>query len=183
LENDRKKEKCMKKEDCLLGLHELMKVAEKTDTLAREDWEESKAHRITGRLVRDPDDVGASCYATVEGVKKRNAFFLELTGGQDGWLLLQISMEQVSYAIWEQLWNEAHPDRFGEAWEGEDFDLMSVWRQKVRAMIKECDQEAILDMTVEEYYDQITATGEIEEVAEALAGWISVIHEEDTPST
>jgi hypothetical protein len=173
----------MKREDRLLCLHELMKVAEKTDTLAREAWEESKAHRITGRLVRDPEDVGALCYATVERVKKGDAFFLELTGGQDGWLLLQISMEQVSYAMWEQLWNDAHPDRFGGAWDEEDFDLMSVWRKEVRAMIKECDQEDILVMTVEEYFDQLTETDEGKEVADQLAGWISMIHEGDTPLT
>jgi hypothetical protein len=173
----------MKKEDRLLGFHELMKVAAKIDTLARQAWEESKAHRITGRLARDPDDFGARCYFTVEGVKKGNAFCLEPTGEQDGWLLLQISMQHVSYAMWVQLWNDAHPDRFGGAWDGEDFDLMSVWREKVRTMIRECHQEAILAMTVEEYIDQMTATGESDEVTEALADWISEIYAGDTPST
>src|ERR1700739_692852 len=103
--------KRMKMEDRLLSFHGLMKVAAKIDTLAREALEESKAQRITGRLARDPDDFGALCDATVEGVKNGAAFSLEITGSQDGWLLLQVSMMQVSYAMWEQLWNDAHPDR------------------------------------------------------------------------
>ena len=149
----------MKSEDRLLGLHELMKVAEKTDTLVRQAWGESKEGRITGRLARDPYDFGALCYAIVEGVKNADAFSFEITGGQNDWLLLQVSMMQLSYAMWEVLWNETHPDRFGEACAGEDFDLMSVWRQKVRTMIRECRQEAILAMTVEEYFDQIAGIG------------------------
>jgi hypothetical protein len=173
----------MKSEDRLLGLHELMKVAAKTDTLVRQAWEESKAGRITGRLARDPNDFGALSYAIVEGVKNPDAFSFLITGGQNDWLLLQVSMMHHSYAMWEDLWNETHPDRFGEACAGEDFDLMSVWRQKVRTMITECRQEAILAMTVEEYFDQIAGIGRGESVAEALADWISHIHKGDTPST
>jgi hypothetical protein len=173
----------MNQKNRMLGLHELMKIVTKTDALARQAWEESKADRITGRLARDPHDVGAFSHATVELAKKGGAFSPAITEDQDGWFLLQISMEEVSNAVWEQLWNDAHPDRFGEGWDGEDFALMSVWREKVRTMIRECHQEAILEMSAEEYFAQLTTAGESEEVAEALADWISVIHEEDTPST
>lgn len=173
----------MKKEDRLLGLRDLMKVAAKTETLALGASEESKAHRIAGRLARNSDDIEARCYAIVEGVKNGDAFFLEITGCQDGWLLLQISLEQVSYSMWETFWDSAHPDQFGLGWEGEDFVLMSVWRQKVRAMIRECHQEAILAMSVQKYFDHLTAAGQSEEVAQALAAWLSEIHAGDTPST
>jgi hypothetical protein len=173
----------MKEEDRLLGLNELMKVAAKTDALARQAWEESKAHRISGRLARDPRDVGALSYTFVESAKNGNAYSLEIPEEQGGWFLLQISMQEVSCEMWEELWNVAHPDRLGEAWDGKDFGLMSVWRRKVRTMIKECRQEAILDMTAEEYFNQLTAAGANGELAQHLADWILKIHEGDTPST
>ena len=173
----------MKKKPRLLTLRKLMKVAAKTETLARQAWEESTTHRISGRLARDPRDVGALSYAIVEHSKNCDAFSTEITESPDTWLLLQISMEQVSYALWEQLWNDAHPDRFGEAWDGQDVDLMSIWREKVRTMITECQQAAILAMTLEEYFARLTAAGDSAEVTEGLAEWISMIRVGATPST
>jgi len=48
-------------------------------------------------------------------------------------------------------------------------------------MIKELYRKVILVMTVEEYFDQLTAAGEGEEVVEAQAGGISEIHVGGTP--
>jgi hypothetical protein len=172
----------MKEEDRLLGLHELLNIAAKTDALARQAWKESKAQRITGRLARDPHDVGARSYFTVVGAKNGISFSPQIPEEQDGWFELQISMQEISYEMWEQLWNDAHPDRFGE-WDREDFTLMSVWREKVRTIIKECRQEAILGMTAEEYFNHLTAAGASGEDAQELADWILEIHAGDTPST
>src|ERR1700676_371948 len=113
----------MKSEDRFLGLHELMKVAAKTDTLVRQAWEESKADRITGRLARDPNDFGALCFAIVEGVKNADAFSFEITGGQNDWLLLQISMMQLSYPMWKDFCNDTHPDLLGGQCPGKLFLL------------------------------------------------------------
>jgi hypothetical protein len=181
--NNGEKDKRMKMKNRLLGVSELMEVAAKTDRLSREAWEESKEDWITGRLARDPRDVDAICHATVEMVKKFGTFSFEIPEEQGGWFVLQISMMEVSYDMWEQLWNDAHPDRFEGVWDGVDFELMSVWRERVRTMIRECRQEAILAITVEEYFAQVTAVGPNEEVAEMLADWMWKIHEGDTPST
>jgi hypothetical protein len=173
----------MKMKDRLLGVHELMEVATKTDMLSREAWKESKEDWIIGRLARDPRDAGAICHGIVEFVKNFGAFSFEILEERDSWFLLQISMMEVSHTMWERLWNEAHPDRYGEAWDGVDFELMPIWRQKVRTIIRECHQGAILAMAVEEYFLQLDAVGQSEEVAIALADWIWKIHEGDTPST
>jgi hypothetical protein len=101
----------MKEEDRLLGLHELMKIATNTEAIARQAWEESKADRITRRLARDPHDVGAFSHATVELAKNGISFSPEIPEEQVGWFLLQISMEEISYAIREQLWNDAQRNR------------------------------------------------------------------------
>jgi hypothetical protein len=173
----------MKEEDRLLCLHELMNIAAKTDALARQAWEESKADRIIGRLARDPHDVRARSHTTVELAKKGFSYSPDNSDQQAAWFELQISMREISYEMWEQLWSVAHPDRHGELWEGKDFGLMSVWRQKVRPMIKECRQEAILEMTVEEYFNHLIAAGADEACAQDFADWILKIHEGDTPST
>jgi len=173
----------MKMKGRLLGVHELMEVAAKTDMLSREAWKESKKDWITGRLARDPRDVGAICHAIVEFVKNFGAFSFEILEERDSWFLLQISMMEVSHTMWERLWDEARPDRYGEAWDGVDFELMSVWRQKVRTMIRECHQGAILAMAVEEYILQLSTVGRSKKDAEALADWIWEVQAGTTPST
>jgi hypothetical protein len=90
-----------------------------------------------------------------------------------GLLLLQFAMKRVSGVEWENLWNDAHPDRFGQAWEGEDFQLMSVWREKARTMIKECHQEWILAVgDADEYIGKLLEAGSSKEAAEELADWL-----------
>ncbi len=54
-----------------------------------------------------------------------------------GLLLLHCEMVELSYLKWERLWNKTHPDRLGQGLDGEDFELMSVWRQEVRTLIEE----------------------------------------------
>ena len=89
-------------------------------------------------------------------------------------------MQIVSGRLWEDLWNDKYPDRFGQAWNGQDFALMSVWREKVRAMIEECGQDAIFAMTAEEYVAKLIDASADEEAVETLVDWMSnVLYESE----
>jgi hypothetical protein len=173
----------MKSEKDPLGAIELLNIAIRVEAPTSKVSQESQTYRIAGRLARDPYDVGALSKAIVNDAKGEHAFATTTIGVTIYHALLQHAMREVSMHVWEELWNEAHPDQFGLGLEGEDIVLMSVWREKVRAMIKECHQGAILAMTVEEYFDYLTAGGVSEEDAEALADWILEIRVGDSPST
>jgi hypothetical protein len=169
----------MKSEKDASGALELLIIAARVEALAMQVSQESQTYRIAGRLVRDPRDVGALFKTIVDDAKRG----VDFTSIMTDHALLQRAMHQVSMQLWEELWNDAHPDQFGLGWEGEDIALMSVWREQVRDLIKECHQGAILAMTVEEYLDYLTAAGVSEEVAEPLAEWILDIRVGYTPST
>jgi hypothetical protein len=86
--------------------------------------------------------------------------------------------------MWEDLWNEKHPDQLGQAWRGQDFALMSIWREKVRTRIQECRQGAVLAMSFAEYAAKLTEGGANEETAVDLAEWLSEVeYGGTTPST
>jgi hypothetical protein len=157
-----------------LGALELLKIASKVEALAMEASRETQTYRIGERLARNPYDAGAFCKAIIDGTKR---------GEPIDSPLLQYAMWQVSTKLWEEMWDNAHPDQFGQAWEGKDFVLKSDWRERVRAMINECHQGALLAMTVEENFAQLTAAGQSEELAKALADWVAEIQEGHTPST
>lgn len=173
----------MKSEKDPLGALELLNIAFRVEALAMQVSQESQTYRIAGRLACDPHDAGALSKAIVNDAKCEHAFTSMTAGMTIYHALLQHAMYEISMHVWEELWNDAHPDQFGLGREGEDIALMSVWREKVRAMINECHQGAILAMTVDECFEYLKATGEREETAEALADWISEIRVGDTPST
>ena len=166
-----------------LGALELLKIASRVEALAMEASQETQMYRIGGRLARKPYDVEAFYKAIIDGTKRGDAVISDIIRESEDSALLQRAMWQVSTKLWEEMWNNAHPDQFGQAWKGEDSDLKSVWREKIRAMINECHQGAMLAMTVEEYFAQLTAAGHSEELAEALADWLSEIQGGHTPST
>jgi hypothetical protein len=141
------------------------------------------AYRIVGRLVRDPNDLRAVSEAIIDGVKRRDAFFLEFTEGPIGFALLQMSIEIASRTLWEDQWNNAHPDRVGHAWDDEDYVLISVWREKVQATITDCRQHSVLAMNPEEYFAKLIAAGVTEEDAEGLTDWLCEITAGDTPGS
>ena len=100
----------------------------------------------------------------------------------ESFFMVQWAIETYSDRLWEKLWNEKHPDRYGKAFDkdSEDFDLMEVWRTKVRAMLKDCHQDAVLDMTYDEYVakltrgkDNKTDNKEVKEAVESLANWMN----------
>jgi hypothetical protein len=61
---------------------------------------------------------------------------------------------------------------------------MSIWREKIRAMVKECRQGAALAMSAEEYVAKLIEDGASEETAVDLAEWLSKVeYGGTTPST
>jgi hypothetical protein len=162
---------------------ELMRLAKKVGMLASQAWDEPIAYRIVGRLVRDPNDLTAVSEAIIDGVKRRDVFFLDLMEGPDGFALLQMSIEIASRTLWEDQWNNAHPDRFGHAWDEEDFVLMSVWREKVRAMFRNCRQHSALALSPEEYFAKLIGAGVTEEDAQQITDWFWEITAGDTPGS
>ena len=79
----------------------------------------------------------------------------------------------MSDLCWEDLWNDAHPDRFGQAWDGEDFELIPVWRERVRTIITECQQEWALVSDVDDYVGRLVDAGADEGAVEPLIEWLS----------
>jgi hypothetical protein len=166
-----------------LGIAKLLNIAARVEALATQASLEPLAYRIAGRLVRDPHNLVAFSQAIIEGVMRGDDVIFLMTGTPINDAQLQSAMWQVSMDLMETIWERAHPDGFGLARDEENFDLPAVRREKVRAMIKDCKQGAILSVTVKEYFDHLTAAGESQEVAAALADWLSLIHGGDTPST
>ncbi|MFY9585379.1 MAG: hypothetical protein WAR21_12910 [Candidatus Acidiferrales bacterium] len=163
----------------LPGAHGLINIAAKAGQLAYEASREPETYRLAGRLFRDEigHDVEAYAEAVVYQARNRNDPYAD---DPRHFLLLQVFMQMVSYRLWEDLWNDKYPDRLGQAWDGEDFALMSVWREKVRALIEECRQDAIFAMTAEEYVAKLIDASANEEAVEALVDWMSnVLHESE----
>jgi len=165
------------------GVLKLLDIAADVEALAIQASQESQASRIAGRLARDPHIVEALSEAIVNVAMSGDRVISILTEIPTGPVLLHCAMRVVSMHLWEEMWNTVHPDQFGLAWEGEDFDLRSVWREKVQAMMKERHLGAILATTPEEYFDQLTAAGLSDELAKAFADWISEVQGGHTPST
>ena len=96
----------------------------------------------------------------------------------EGWkdfLIIQIAIRIGIDELWENLWDEKYRDRLGEAWEGEDFDLMAVWRKKAMETIKNCRQEAVLEMTTDFYVAKLMEAGATQEHAVHLADGLSEV--------
>lgn len=127
---------------------------------------------IAGLLLNDHDAFERRLAEAIVQVAKRG-------GGKEpessllGFGLVQTAIVRSSRHLWEDLWNDKHPDRYGQAWDGEDSDLMRVWREKVQAMIKDCRQEAVLGMTYNDYAAKLIDDGASKETAEELADSIS----------
>ena len=65
--------------------------------------------------------------------------------------VIQMALTVRSWDLWENLWREKHPDR-GDEWDvGIDHSLMKIWREKVRRLFIEHNQEQVLSMSTKEY--------------------------------
>ena len=170
--------------------NELLKLAAKARQLADQVSRETEEYRMAGRLYRliqfrfsdlSEREVTAFAESHVDLAKTAEDPFAD---DPDGFCFLHCAIALVSYRVWEDLWNEKHPDRFGQAWDGEDFVLMSIWREKVRTIIKECRHDAVFVMTAEQYITKLIDAGASEEAAQGLAAWLSEVkYDGDAPST
>src|SRR6266852_2900912 len=156
----------------LPGPNGLLTIAAKAGQLAYQASREPESYRLAGRLFRDEigHDVEDYAEAVVYQARMGNDPYAD---DPRHFLLLQVFMQVVSGRLWEGLWNDKYPDRFGQAWNGQDFALMSVWGEKVRAMIKESGQDAVFAMTAEEYVAKLIDASANEEAVEMLVDWIS----------
>jgi hypothetical protein len=165
-------------------------LAAKAGQLADQVLRESEAYRLAGRLNRlvqfqfsdlNERELTTFVEAHVQSAKTGNDLF---AGHPHRFYLLQSAIPQVSYRMWEDFWNEKHPDQIGKASHGQDFALMLIWREKVRTLIQECRQGAVLAMSAEEYIAKLTEDGASEEAAVDLAEWLSEVeYGGNTPST
>jgi len=176
----------MKTEKRLPSADGLIHIAARVEELAYQASPEPEAYRLAGRLLRLLG-IPISDLHDQEVVALAEAHVHLAKAGEDSFsddphyfFLLQSAIAQVSYRLWEELWDENHPDRFGQPWDGQDFTLMSVWREKVRAMIKECGQDAVFGMTAGGYVARLIDAGADEEAVEMLVDWMSnVLYESE----
>jgi hypothetical protein len=154
----------------------LLHLATKASQLSSRMSRKSEVSRLAGRLIRDPHDLDALCRSIVCEAKAEGSVLADSLETGTGFRLLQFAIARVSDLCWEELWNDTHPDRFGQAWEGEDFELMSIWREKVGIIIEECHQEWLfLVSDADEYIAKLVEAGVAQEVAEELAAWLSIV--------
>jgi hypothetical protein len=101
---------------------QLLKIAVKTGRLAKEFSREPEAYRMAGRLNRllqfqfsdlSEREVTAFAEAHINQAKAAEDPFAD---DPHGFYRLHCAIAQVSYSMWNDLWNENHPDRLGEAW-------------------------------------------------------------------
>ena len=162
---------------------ERLTLAAKAGRTAAAASRENESYRIASKLSRNPSDIEALSKAIVYEAKIEGIPFSGFFNTPEGFALLQFALEQVSYLLWERLWNETHPNQSGQAWEGEDLALMSAWRKQVRILIEECHQESILAMHADEYVARLMDARVGEEAAKGLTEWLSqVVYEEPTDS-
>jgi hypothetical protein len=172
------------------AVDKLLELAAKAQELAFQISSESEVYRHAGRLNRL---VQFPCSEFTEReVEAFAAGYISLIEeGNDlgsehplDFVSLHRNLALASYHVWENLWNEKHPDRLGSALEGQDFELMVVWRGRVRAMLSKCGQSNLFSFTTEQYAAELTAAGANKEEVEWLANWMSeVLYEGTTPSS
>jgi hypothetical protein len=173
----------------LSGAGGLISIAAKVGQLAYQASREPEGYRMAGRLNRlvqfQISELAEEGIATFAEVHVYLASIGDLlVGGPSAFYSLQAAIAQVSYRTWEDLWNDKHPESFGKAWDGQDFGLMAVWRERVREMIEDCHLHAVFAMATEEYFAKPIGAGASEEDAEELAEWLAdVKYEGTTPST
>ena len=125
---------------------ELLEISTKVENLYVQAYAESESLRLAKRLVRDPQDLWAISKVIINAAKKDGilgSLFAEIPMGR---FLLHSAIQVQSMCIWEERWNQAHPDQFGLGLEREDATLMPLWREEVRGIIEECGERSILSI-------------------------------------
>ena len=53
--------------------------------------------------------------------------------------------------------------------------LMSVWRERIRGVVKKCGLDGVLSLTPKQYADELIGAGASEQEAHFLAKWLSEV--------
>lgn len=135
---------------------------------------QSKARLLVERLVtKDADGKHVikkdyDTAALVDGI-----LFLAKEGDADipldDTVMLHCALCEKSMERWKDLWQAKHPDRPDEYKDGEDEDLMRVWRECLRQLFAEYGQGWVFDMKPKEYFKHFIAKGAKEDAVELLA--------------
>ena len=161
---------------------ELLEISTKVENLYVQAYAESESLRLAKRLVRDPQDLWAISKVIINAAKKDGilgSLFAEIPMGR---FLLHSAIQVQSMCIWEDVESSpSRPIRIGTR--REDATLMPLWREEVRGIIEECGERSILSINPEDYIAEMISMGASQEVAEALADWVSIIKEGTTPSS
>jgi hypothetical protein len=163
------------------GVAELLEISARAQRLGQQASAEPQAYLTLGRLARDPHDMDAISRSIIDVARRGDFDFSKIDETPRGYISLQYALWHSSMLLWEEMWNDAHPDQFGCAWHMNDPALMSLWRERVRNMIKECHVDAILALSRDEYLNRLAMAGMCEKDAIALAEWIAKIHVGDPP--
>src|SRR5580658_2133148 len=92
------------------GVTDLLNIVAKIEEITMRALPKQPNYRMAARLSRDPHDLGALSEAIVVGTKNGDPFFSNLTEVPRGMALLHCAIREVTKRLWEQMWNEAHPD-------------------------------------------------------------------------
>lgn len=87
----------------------------------------------------------------------------------DDTVMLHCALCEKSMERWKDLWQAKHPDRPDEYEDGEDEDLMGVWRECLRQLFAEYGQGWVFDMKPREYFKHFVTKGTEKDTAELLA--------------
>jgi len=160
------------------AVEELLKLAAQAHELLGTLLNEPEAYRKAGRVVR------LLQFPLCHLIREELLFLIEALSHADeqqssgplprSVFLLHSAIERLSYLILVEMLKEKYPDsHFLDA--PEDPDLTSVWREKVRGLLKKCGQETVFSLTPKEYADELIRVGASEEDADHLANWLSDI--------
>jgi tRNA-binding EMAP/Myf-like protein len=146
---------------------------------------------ITGRLEYDKDAVVAMVLndilvsAKVTGGKSAG-MFLSASGLKSllpsDFVAISAALYFRAWDLWERLWVGKHPDRADESQTGEDFDLMPVWRAKVRDLFAKHHMAHVLDMDPQAYMDKLMAEGLDQDFAVLFTETFFDVHWEPDPA-
>lgn len=164
------------------GAETLLMIAAKLRESARqaEDRHRGNFERYAPILLADQDDMSAMVKGILLLAKDFNG---AVVGFSEDFYILNLALWSASEMLWEALWNHRHPDQKGKAWEGEDFDLMKVWRSRVKALFVESHQDAVLNLTADNYIAKLVESGAEKTDAIDMAGRLSVLIEEEAGDT
>ena len=85
--------------------------------------------------------------------------------------VIQMALTVRAWDIWEKLWREKYPSR-GDEWDtGFDHQLMRDWREKVRRLFIEHNQEKVISMGLKDYIVRLIEGGLDEETAGEVASF------------